>query len=436
VIEPRNIRSRLALGYAIAVAVTVLIYAGVVYVSTRSTLMDQLDAKLHDDFEREEHAFEIAVDGTLSWKEVRRRHADESPEAPWTEVTHPKGGADLRWPPESGAGPFRIYERDYTVAGGTYHIRVGRSMAPMHAELSELLWLLALCFVPVVGLAWLVGHLLARRALRPIDVMTERARHIGAERLSERLPVVSDDELGRLATVFNEAFARIEGSFERLRGFTSDAAHELRTPLAALRTVGEVGLGGSRDAEAYRDVIASMLEETGRLTRLVEELLELSRGDARSAPIAREPVDVVALVQSVCNQLDVLAAERKQELIVEGDEQAVVPGDAGALRRAITNLVDNAIRHGPAAAPVRVRIKSENEAVVLSVEDEGPGIPAQHRKRIFDRFYRADPARAGTATGLGLSLAAQAAEAHGGRIELETRPAGGTVFRVTLPSSV
>ncbi len=431
---PRSIRSRLALGYAAAVAVTVLVYAGVVYGFTRSALIDRLDAALRDDFERAEHAFEIDVTGALSWKEPERLGHHDTAEAPWTQVLHPKGGPGLLRPSNADVGDasYRVFEEDYLIAGETYRIRVGRSMAPMEAELSGLRTLLALCLLPVVGFAWLGGLLLARRALQPVQDMTERARHIGAERLSERLPVANpDDELGRLATVFNAAFERIEAGFERLRGFTSDAAHELRTPLAALRTVGEVGLGSSQDVEAHREVIASMLEETARLTRLVDELLELSRGDARMAGIEKAPVDLAELSRSVCEQLEVLASERGQELVVEGGG-ATVPGDANMLRRAVTNLVDNAIRHGPTSSTVRVRVEEAAAEAVIVVADEGTPIPANHRERIFDRLYRIDAARAGAGTGLGLSLAAQAIELHGGRIEIEAR-AEGNAFRVTLP---
>lgn len=438
-IRPRNIRSRLALGYAVAVAVTVLIYAGVVYGFTRSSLIEQLDARLHDDFERAEHAFEVAMDGSLDWIEPERpRHGGPLPEAPWAEVVPPEGGARIRRPAalDPSAGSFRVYERDYLLGDVAYRVRVGRSTEPLDQKLRDLLWLLALCFVPIVGLAWVAGFVLARRALRPIDAMTDRARNIGAEGLADRLPVENpDDELGRLATVFNEAFARIEASFDRLRRFTSDAAHELRTPLAALRSVGEVGLSSPAEAEAGREVIASMLEETDRLTRLVDGLLELSRGDARREPLSTETVDLRDVVQAVCDQLGVLASEREQTLVVEGDERAMVSADVPSLRRAIINLVDNAIRHGPPASTIRVIVGSVGGNVVLRVEDEGPGIPAEHQARVFDRFYRVDPARSGSGTGLGLPLAQQAIETAGGSIAIESPPGGGTVCVVTLPAA-
>ncbi len=437
---PRRIRSRLALGYALSVAATVLIYAGVIYAFARSSHIDRLDARLRDDFERIEHAFEISADGTISWKEVERPgHRDAAAERPWAEVFHPSDGTSIRWPskPDPEAGPFRTHERSHVIAGDAYRIRLGRSLAPMQAELGDLLVLLALCFVPVVGLAWFAGRLLARRALQPVDIMTERARLMGAERLSERLPVgEGGDELDRLAEVFNQAFERIETAFIRLNRFTSDAAHELRTPLAALRAVGEVGVVGLGDEGEHREVISSMLEDTARLTRLVEELLELSRGDARSAPAVTARVDLVPLARDVCARLAVLAVERRQEIFFEGCDHAPVEADADALRRALMNIVDNAIRHGPADAPIHVSVDADEDAVVIRIRDEGPGIAPEHRARIFDRFYRADPSRASTGTGLGLSLAAQAIRLHRGRLDLEDTDGAGTLFRATLPRSV
>ncbi len=434
---PRTIHGRLALGFAAAVALTVLVYAGVVYGFTRSALLDQLDARLHDDFERAEHAFEVAVDGSLSWKDHERiGHHDAVGEDTYAEILHPSGEGHISWPPKlrEGAGPFRQHMADCEVAGETYTIRVGRSLAPMQEELRTLLILLALCLLPVVWLAWIAGQFLAHRALRPVALMTARAKDIGAERLSERLPVgEAGDELDHLASVFNEAFARLERSFDQLRRFTSDAAHELRTPLAALRTVGEVAVSQPQDAETSREVIGSMLEETERLTRLVSELLELSRGDA-GVVLAVAPMDLAALVQSVCEQLEVLASEREQSLVVDAADETLIQGNEAALRRALTNLVDNAIRHGPAKARIHVGVEAIAAEVQVTVHDEGEGIPAAERARLFDRFYRIDTARAGTGTGLGLALAAQAAAAHGGRIEVESPSAGGTTFRLTLPS--
>src|SRR5205823_2990825 len=176
--------------------------------------------------------------------------------------------------------PVRRLSGPYTVDGLPVVIQVARSEEPIRRELGELLMILGAGLPLAVAIAGMGGYFLARRALAPVSRMLERARTITAERLGERLPVENPgDELGQLAAVFNDAFARLERSFEQLRRFTADASHELRTPLTAMRSVGEVGLRERRDAAAYREIIGSMLEETDRLGRVVEGLLTLSRAD-------------------------------------------------------------------------------------------------------------------------------------------------------------
>src|SRR5204862_6589265 len=162
------------------------------------------------------------------------------------------------------------------------------------------------------------GYVLARRALAPVDRMAERARSINAERLNDRLPVDNpDDELGRLATVFNETLTRLESSFDQMRRFTADASHELRTPLTAIRSVGEVGLPGHRDEAAYREIIGSMLEEVDRLALLVDRLLTLSRADTGQAKPSADVVDISEMAKELAEQLSVLAEEKNQTITVQ-----------------------------------------------------------------------------------------------------------------------
>src|SRR5438876_4414665 len=170
--------------------------------------------------------------------------------------------------------------------------------------------------------------------------MSERARSINAERLNDRLPVDNpDDELGRLATVFNDTLTRLENSFEQLRRFTADASHELRTPLTAIRSVGEVGLQSGGSVADYREVIGSMLEETNRLTRMVESLLTLSRADAGTVQLQLLPISVLAVVREAAGLLEVLAEEKRQKLTVEGEASLTVNGDRVFLRQAALNLI-------------------------------------------------------------------------------------------------
>ena len=287
----------------------------------------------------------------------------------------------------------------------------------------------------VIGLAGLGGYLLARRALAPIDHLATDAQRITADRLHQRLSVPNQhDEIGRLAAVINDAFARIETSFEQLRRFTADASHELRTPLSVVRGIGEFGLRETRTPSEYQDAIGSMLEEIDRLTRLVDTLLRLSRGDAGTVKLIREDIDLDALARDVTSSLQVLAEERGQRLHVEADGVASVSADRLVLRDAVTNLVDNAIKYSPRGSTITLRVGAVDSHATLSVADEGPGIAGEHRERVFDRFYRIDEGRSRGmgGTGLGLAIAKWAVEANGGRLELQG-DGPGAVFAIILP---
>jgi heavy metal sensor kinase len=265
--------------------------------------------------------------------------------------------------------------------------------------------------------------------------MAEHAKRINAENLSERLPVAGPgDELGQLAVVFNDTFARLERSFNEMRRFTADASHELRTPLTAIRSVGEVGLRGPKEAAAYRDIIGSMLEEVDRLTRLVDSLLTLSRQDAGQVVLNRERVDLVELGREVTAHLGTLAEEKGQRISVEGQAPVYVMADVLVLRQAVINLVDNAIKYSPEGESIRIRV-DDGRTPQVEVTDRGPGIALEHRDRVFERFYRADHARSRSlgGCGLGLSIARWAVEAHGGHIDLESREGEGSTFRIVLP---
>jgi heavy metal sensor kinase len=305
-------------------------------------------------------------------------------------------------------------------------------------QLGEILVVLVLGLPVIVVLAGAGGYALARRALAPIDHLAGEARRITADRLHERLSVPNEhDEIGRLAAVINETFGRLESSFEQLRRFTADASHELRTPLSVIRGIGELGLRETRAPSEYKDAIGSMLEEVDRLTRLVDTLLRLSRGDAGTVRLSRDVLDLGDLARDVVASLGILAEERRQRLQVTTADNVRVSADRLVLRDAITNVVDNAIKYGPPGSTIDLRVDANRDQATVTVTDEGTGIPAAHRDRIFDRFYRIDEGRSREmgGTGLGLAIAKWAVEAHGGQIALDGTTAG-SVFRITLPRVV
>jgi heavy metal sensor kinase len=302
--------------------------------------------------------------------------------------------------------------------------------------LSALAWALAIGTPIAVGFACAGGWWLAGRLLAPVDAMAARARRIHAESLSERLPIENkEDELGRLAGVFNDTFARLEESFDRLRRFTADASHELRTPLATIRSVGEVALRRHEDSRGMRDAIGSMLEETDRLTRLVDSLLTLTRTDVRSAAIhTASMVDVAELTVRTAETLRVLAEEKQQSLVVERAPELLAQCDPALIRQALFNVIDNAIKYTPQGGSIRLRARGGARGTVeLEVQDSGPGIAQAMQARIFERFFRADSSSARGGFGLGLAIAKQAAERTGGRIDVHSVPGEGSLFRIVLP---
>jgi heavy metal sensor kinase len=338
------------------------------------------------------------------------------------------------WPPP----PTRPY-RMRTSADAKHRISVARDATAVRQALWTLALGLAMGIPCALGLAVAGGYLLAGRVLAPVGTMAETARRITAESLSARLPVDNPrDEFGRLASVFNDTLRRLEAAFEQLRRFTADASHELRTPLTGLRSMGEVALQRSLTVPEHREVVASMLEEVDRLTRLVENLLLLTRADAGRIPLTPATVNLSELVTSVADSLRVLAEEKDQAWIVDVTAPISAACDATILRHGVTNVLYNAIKYTPSKGTIRLATRrSRSGEAVIEIEDSGPGIAAEHRERIFERFYRVDDARSRDdgGVGLGLAIAQWAVEANRGRIELDTADARGSLFRIILPPS-
>lgn len=462
-LRPQNVRTRLTLWYVVILAAVLLIYGASTSIFLLLQLRSQLDHLAIEDLETVEGFLSFRSDGTVFLRDDYHDHPYPAKmRERLMEVWSTGGGLLYRnevlanralgGQPEPGEGvasysprsikladgtPVRLVSKHHLLAGHPTIIRVGFSEQPLWDSFWQLLIGLVGGLPLALGLAGVGGYFLARRALRPIERMARRADEINAERLGARLEVENpNDELGRLASAFNDTFARLERSFEQLRRFTSDASHELRTPLTAIRSVGEVGLRKPGTAEHYREVIASMLEEAGRLTRLVESLLAIARADAGQIQLTRTSMAVLPFVREIGSLLEVLAEEKGQSLVIQGTDTVNVQADRAILRQILINLFDNAIKYSPAGGHVSVRVlRATGQTVSIEVEDSGPGIPLEHRDRVFDRFYRVDEGRSREAggAGLGLALAKWGAEAHGGRLDLISPPHGGCIFRLSLP---
>lgn len=287
-------------------------------------------------------------------------------------------------------------------------------------------------------LAILGGYFLAGRALSPVKAVTRKAREITAERLSERLPVLNPrDEIGRLASVFNDTLARLDSSFQHLRRFTSDASHELRTPLTSIRSVGEVALQGSMDRKSCQETIGSMLEETERLTQLVDSLLTLARGDAGKAELTPRSLDLSVLVGEVVDELRILAEEKNQALSMSFQPSVMVTADKATIRQAVSNVLHNAIMYTQKGGHIEVQTaKTEDKKAIIDIIDDGPGIPEPERTKVFERFYRVNRGRSRSegGAGLGLAIARWAVEANGGVIAFREKESAGILCRITLPA--
>jgi heavy metal sensor kinase len=286
-----------------------------------------------------------------------------------------------------------------------------------------------------VALASLGGYLLARRSMAPVSAMAAQARRITSESLEARLPNPNPhDEIGQLATMVNDTLSRLEGSFGELRRFTADASHELRTPLTALRAVGEVALRRPENSAGLREALQSMLEEAQRLTELTEALLTLARTESGPMQLQVETLDVAEIARQVTQSLAILAADKEQGLEVEEANVAAMT-DRTLLRQALLNIVHNAIRHSPVKSHIDVRIRRGDREAIIEVTDQGPGIAAEHRLKVFDRFFRADSGRSRSdgGFGLGLAIAKASVERCGGKIEVDSEPGRGSTFRLRLP---
>jgi heavy metal sensor kinase len=460
-----GIRWRLTLWYGLVLAIALAVFGTGVYVTMRHELMTRADEALGGELDEISDDIQAAKDATKLSRQLERRFGrHEGYEFQVTRV-----GGDLffqsdrlqprRFPippvPSSlrhldfesvtlgtentsleSLGRMRLMGRLVPGPNGPLVAQAATSLASIDQELTELLTVLLLAGPLAMVCALGGGYVLARQALVPVDRMVQTAEQITATQLDQRIEVTNtDDELGRLARTLNGMIARLERSFEEIRRFTADAAHELRTPIAVLRNEAEVALRFPREPEQYRAILEDQLEELEGLSRLVERLLFLCRGDAGLVPIARERVDLREVVEHVAEHMRVVAVEKGVALRADRVSPCVIQGDEDQLRRLLSNLIDNAIKVTPAQGTVTIETTRGDAEARIVVTDSGIGIPPEHLPHVFQRFYRVDPARGPDmgGTGLGLAIARSIAEAHGGSIAIESAEGAGTRVILTVP---
>lgn len=321
-------------------------------------------------------------------------------------------------------------------------VQVASSLEGMQEIFHSLAYVFGLGVLASVIIASAVGYFLARQALKPVAEITDMARRIGAENLNERLSIkVPNDEIGQLAHTINDMVGRLEKSFKQIRQFTADASHELKTPLTILKGEMEVALRSKGEPVFLKDVLKSGLEEIDRMNYIVRNLLELAKLDIeKGVPVPREAVNLSGILRERSDQFGRLALDSGVRLDIIRDMPVYIYGDRVRIGQLIFNLIDNALKYTPRGGKIEISLEAQGDRAVLKVKDTGVGISKEDMPYIFDRFYRADKARAreivGEAggAGLGLSICKEITETHKGTITVESEPGKGTTFTVSFPA--
>lgn len=336
-----------------------------------------------------------------------------------------------------GGGPVRVLTARVEVNGEEFTVQLATALAGFYAMFQRFAWLLLGSIPAILVLAAAGGFWISRRALAPVDEITNTARSISAQNLSQRLSVPrTGDELQRLSETLNQMIERLEAAFKKNIQFTGDASHELRTPIALIRTTAELALRRNRTAPDYEAALRQILLESERTSALIENLMVLARADSGAEALKFSAVDLGESVQQACIQGRTLAEPRHVTFDWDiADREMPVKGDPHALRRLFLILIDNALKYTPASGRVSVSVQPNGAYVAGEVRDTGIGIAAEDLPNIFERFYRADKARSRETegAGLGLAIARWIADAHGASIQVESSPGQGSVFRVRIP---
>ena len=352
-----------------------------------------------------------------------------SSESSWADA--PPFQPDEVYLASNGKGDQLYLDQELELEGGeTLRIRVCRSNGTVERSLEQLQMVMLLAVPAFLALAVFGSYFLAKLALRPIDHITEAAVSLGAGNLSRRIAgIESRDEVGRLAGAFNGMLARLEESFQREKQFTSDASHELRTPVSVIMAYAENLTAHAPDQETKEQASAILLESR-RMHSIIAQLLALTRGYEGKYRLEREEVPLRDMVADVLAELTEEAAANEISLTEQVPEEIRLSADQSLMTQLLLNLVENGIKYGKPGGTVAVRAAEQDGHILLTVQDDGIGIEEKDLPRIFDRFYRADRARDRSGSGLGLSIVKWIVELHGWSIQAASKPGQGTVFTI------
>lgn len=439
-----RIRWQFTLWFSTVLAVLLFGFSLLLILIMRQQLLTEVDNRLQDELRELTNEMSFARSVPDVMEQARERFTDHGDyhftlEPPQMAGTLDKSQLrfETRDVTEMGLGRCRVVSTLADGPGGPYVVNAMTSLVPFDQKISLLVTVLWVSCPVALGSGIVAGYTLARRVLSPVDRIVEVANRITATDLHQRVEVLNPgDELGRLAQTLNALIDRLQKAIEEMRRFTADAAHELRTPIAVLRSGVEVALRAPRTADEYRQTLEDAADEASRLTRLADQLLFLSRQDAGMLEIDREEVQIDALLKDVVEQLAGRAEDADVVIDVEPLETWTVRGDDTRLSQVFYNILENAVKYTQRGGRVRLSGRICDDRVQIEIEDNGPGIPSEHLPHVFKRFYRIEQSRncEQGGTGLGLAIAQSAVTAHGGAISIRSVLGQGTVVRVELPS--
>ena len=455
--KPPSIRARLTAWYSLILALSLAVFGGVAYLAMRHSIHSTIDAGIRQRIEGLRSI--IVEDGPRGLPalqdeireyargegiQVKLRVADAGGNlifaTPGMErLTERAASRKISrvFPDEIEGGHYRALRENLDVANSAYQVEVAVSTRDFDQVLMRFGLLLLLSAPVFLLLAALGGYWMSRRALAPVDEITLAARSISAQNLSRRLAVPrTGDELERLAGTLNEMLERLDSAFHRVMKFTADASHELRTPVSVIRTSAELTLRKPRTEGEYREAVSQILQESEKVSQLIEQLMDLARADAGAVALSFVPLPLSEILRRSLDQAKILAAA-KQISIIEALSSAPIQvrGDAASLERLFLILLDNAVKYTPAGGRIEVELQAAGRMAAVIVRDTGIGIAPEDMAHIFERFFRADKARSRElgGTGLGLSIGRWIAEAHGGEIRAASALGTGSTFEIHLP---
>jgi heavy metal sensor kinase len=464
--HPRSIRFKLITLYVCLLSFVFLCFGFYIYLSFQQFLVRSLEQTL---FRRAQQIAVTILDdlptkgGSYVASEIQARYAPElnerviritdqnnktiyaSDNAGFLAANGPVAGVKIA-PVErpqytqelSGARQsFRVVSLRHRLSdGNVYTVEVAAPESGIASALHDLILTLMIGFPVLIGLAILGGYSLLGRALRPIDQIVGAAERITFKNSNQRLPVPhTGDEFERISEALNRMIERLNETFQIANRFSADASHELRTPLTIIQGELEVFMRDPFLPTESMERVGNILEEVERLSRIVEGLLLVSRLEAGEAQIKREYIDLGELVSSTAEQMELLVKDKLLSLRCEAGSHVMVEGDKLRLRQVVVNLIDNAIKYTPEGGSIILKIFAKDDRAVFEVSDSGIGIAPEALTKVFNRFFRAEEAKAGRVegSGLGLAIVQSITEAHGGGVSVGSNENRGTKFRVELP---